>query len=372
MTSNSFNFYPRCLLFFFVTIATGISAVTHGATQWNERAKSNFSVYDKTQHVNNLGIRLYAKNENLILRFENGNSVLFKPSSSQFSHRILKNQSHNNEQLGRIETQNTSRIWHYKQNVKIEFLGSYPIAVSTDEHRVSLNYKQDKHVRANVSKLNYSPLTEEPAAIIGRMRALLAQAEQFACATENGNEQCTDPDAPLPVGFGTSQDSNELHINTRPSDCHSYFTAYPNIERGSAIEAALAHHPPYAGSQSGSHSFPVADYWNNGSVYVLISRDLTSSSYQPDLNPDGFYEQLIDDGENIQENLIHPLATDGQISQTSMGETTTLHENEAHVIYLDVVVQFGVMSEAQKDQFVRASEELLNLYGIIARLVMIP
>jgi len=107
-------------------------------------------------------------------------------------------------------------------------------------------------------------------------------------------------------------------------------------------------------------------------VYVLISRDLTSSSYQPDLNPDGFYEQLIDDGENIQENLIHPLATDGQISQTSMGETTTLHENEAQVIYLDVVVQFGVMSEAQKDQFVRASEELLNLYGIITRLVMIP
>ena len=107
-------------------------------------------------------------------------------------------------------------------------------------------------------------------------------------------------------------------------------------------------------------------------MFILISRDLTALSYDAVEHPDALYEQLMQDGENIQNNLITPLVENGQITHTELGQTTTLHFDAAQVFYLDIVVQYGVTTPAQQAMIDRATAELLDLYGIVVRIIEIP
>ena len=313
-----FNF----VLLLTVPLSTAFSATTDVAIQQIASTESTLNkTLDKdTSRI--FDVRLYAHNENLVLRYSSGKNVIFKPYFSQFPHRLLKDKVHFNDHMGIIETNNAKRSWRPNNNITIEFLGSYPITASTQAHRINLMYENAALRSISFSDEHALLAPQLLERVIERINSQLAQVEQITCP-DDSHAQCTDTNAPLPTGFNYPSDPNELHINIRPSDCHSFFTAFPSIERGTAIEEALSDHAPYLGSESGAHSFPVADYWNNGNVYVLISRDLTAATYLPELNPDGFYEQLIADGENIQENLIQVLATEGQISNTANGQSTT-------------------------------------------------
>jgi len=80
----------------------------------------------------------------------------------------------------------------------------------------------------------------------------------------------------------------------------------------------------------------------------------------------------MQDGENINNNLITPLANEGQITHTELGVTTTLYAEDSQVIYLDYVVQYGVMTPEQQAILDQATTDLLETYGIVVRIVEIP
>ena len=67
-----------------------------------------------------------------------------------------------------------------------------------------------------------------------------------------------------------------------------------------------------------------------------------------------------------------PLTNDGQITHTELDVTTTLHTSDAQLVHLDVVVQYGVMTQEQRAIFDQVSEELFASYGIVLRIIEIP
>ena len=320
----------------------------------------------------NLHFRLFTKDDNLILRLPNGHHAVFRTKPFMNKNESIHEKIYFHEMLGEIKSKLGRSVWSINDNSTIEFLGSYPIKFTSSNHpSLSFVYRQETSTSTNNREnLELLHLRSTSRDSILSIQNLLRRLEKAACPNE-GN-QCQNPDAPLPVGFGENTAQNTLQIDARPTDCYSYFTAYADIERGTEIEEALANHPPYVGSESGGHSFPIADYWNNGNVYVLISRDLTAASYDINENPEGLYNQLIQDGRNIFDNLMTPLTNDGQITHTELGVTTTLHASDVQLVHLDVVVQYGVMTQEQRAIFDQVSEELFASYGIVLRIIEIP
>jgi len=335
--------------------------------------------------------RLYANNDALILQLSNGKRAIFKPTKTNLGQRLFTGSTYENRRLGEIETQGSERFWSLPNNTVVRFVGSFPTEISiANTSNLLLTYRNGKLIDLSTRDSSSNEVSPATNSTVTVAQDLLAEAQTIACeqfdesGTENNHElasnfqseqstqPCQDPTAELPVGFTDPTSGNIIRIEARSYDCHSYFTAFPDIQRGTEIEEALAAFPPYLGSHSGGHSFPVADYWNNGSVYVIHSRDLTAASYDPLITPNGLYDQVMQDGEAINENLIQPLQINGEITHTELGVTTTLSADQAQVIYLDVVVQYGVMTESQREQLNRAAEELLELYGIVVRIIEIP
>lgn len=388
------NWEARTALIVFLT-AFSLTAKVVAAGQSTPEAK----VYEEPALSSELNaafnLRLFAKDDALVVRFPNGSNATFLPAQTTLAYRLRPDPHYDHELLGSIKTRAVTRVWSLNTTDSIEFLGSYPIKViSQGQPEVSLRYKNGT-LRA-VTSTGSSPPVDTPytsGAIVNAQRVILNAARQI-CPQANSDsedqsnetssayaatqetldepESCTSTDAPLPLGFTDPVEHPLIRVDIRPSDCQSYFSAFPSIQRGTAIEEAIGNHPPYFGSQSGAHSFPVADYWNNGNVYVLISRDLTALSYDAVLNPDALYEQLMDDGENIHDSLITPLNEIGEISHTQLGESTTLQLSDAQVFHLDIVVQYGVTTPAQHAMIERASAELLDQYGIVVRIIEIP
>lgn len=354
----------------------------------------NKSIHPNTEYVITatsypFSIRLFLHENNLVLRLPNGYDALFEKSTSRNQNQ--GNNIHHHEFLGEILTNSTERIWSIDSDFKVVFRGSYPIKYISKNHAtVSLKYRYGKLLTYTLGNTDENNSIGQKNVILS-MHKLIRNAETLSCPAELHDEQpslileesvpaqspedmasCDESGAPLPVGFGEPTNRTTLQINARPSDCNSYFTAYADIDRGTEIEEALSEHNPYLGSESGGHSFPVADYWNNGNVFVLISRDLTADSYDTSVNSDGLYDQLMQDGENIHENLIIPLSDNGEITHTELGVTTTLHASDAQVVYLDVVIQYGVMTPQQQAVIDQAATELLDTYGIVLRIIEIP
>jgi len=376
-------------------------------------------ILDTSDKENSLGvfnIRLFTHENNLVLQLSNRRQTVFYPAEA------FRGQNHNNTttnttqhvhpSLGTITSKASERTWQLPNNLSIDFTGSFPIALHLENYpSVNLHYKfvNQNHRLESIAIADQSTTISHPgkmgsiskhrvkadysAPAIAALHALLNSLEAAVCTdgtpasaakpsplltasqdTENNADQtsCQNPSSPLPVGFEEVPPPGVIRIEARPADCHSYFTAYPSIQRGTAIEQALADYPPYLGSQTGGNSFPIIDFWNNGAVNVVISRDLTATAYDAEARPNALFDQVIRDGENIHENFLTPLEEEGSVSHTELGVTSTVYPEDAQVVYLDIVVQFGVMTTAQQQQIKRAKDELLDRFGIVVRIVEIP
>jgi len=325
----------KCILRYVSATLTGVINTENDHSTAN-LGQNTESVFDT------LKIRLQRHNNGLIVKTFSGNALYFNasPASISNSARSLSNYKHSH--LGTIATSaGVMKIYRFPQEkhlVNANAIHALQPIQSIIDHVVSLSCERP-----------VSLLGQTPSELFHEIQSINANPSNIS---DDPPLTCQDTSVLPPVGFEEPSDANYIRIDLRPADCFSFFTAFPAILRGTAIEQALAQYEPYIGSQSGGNSFPVADYWHNGSVYVINSRDLT--------------------GEAIFEKLIKPLEESGAISHNELGTHTVLHAADVQQIYLDVVVQFGVMTDAQREQLSRAADELLARFGIILRILEIP
>ena len=165
-------------------------------------------------------------------------------------------------------------------------------------------------------------------------------------------------------------DSQQIDI--RPKDCRSFFDDYLNTRRGLRIESALEKSQFYNSYQNTVSSFPVIDFISNGVARVVKTRDLASDSFNNLQNDNALYEQIIRDARDVHERFFQTLDSEGSISTTVHGKTTTIRSGEINKVYLDFVVQTGMASQSQIKQIKRAKKEIYRRWGYELQLIEIP
>ncbi len=347
-------------------------------------------------HESVFNFRLYKQDSRLVLRWEDGAYSIFGQAHLTGQEENNHGTTHRHLAAGSISNSGRSNqwVWIYNHSTRVEFQGSYPTKIiftsdyKATEYPIDLRYiskssdRESKHKHSHVVEI-----TGDADAIANVQRFLQKlkleiclppkqqqeqQEQQEQQQKETVNEHCTDPSVEPPVGFEKPAADHVVRIDQRPGDCLSYFTSYPPIERGHAIEQALGLHPPYRGSESGGTFFPVADYWNQGRVYVLVSHDLTAGAFNPVQSTDGLYETLLADAEKVATRLLDPLTNGQVLADSTQAISPALVAEDAKQVFLDLVVQFGVISPAQEIAFDRAAEQILARYGITLRRIEIP
>ena len=186
---------------------------------------------------------------------------------------------------------------------------------------------------------------------------------------QDADDRCDTASNPSPPSFATSGIAGATRVDARPSSCESYFVEHVGTERGTAIEAGLVGLPHYAGYETTVRSFPVVDFVGR-ELRVVRSRDLSLPSY--DAVPDGLFDRLLRDGDDIARGLLEPLARDGLVAASEFGRTTVVLHRPERAVVLELVVRHGIASADQKGQIRRAAAELLARHGVRLRVVEIP
>lgn len=161
-------------------------------------------------------------------------------------------------------------------------------------------------------------------------------------------------------------------LDARPASCESYFVQYYGTRRGSAIESGLHRHEPYNGMQSTIRTFPIIDFIDDSTLYVIHSRDLGNRTFNSPSRPNALFDQLMDDGEDIQTRFVDVLLEQGSISASERGQTTTITVDQLRPITLQLVIRDGMASADHWAQIELAQEQLMRLYGITLEVVIIP
>ena len=185
----------------------------------------------------------------------------------------------------------------------------------------------------------------------------------------DAEDRCDTASNPPPPSFTTSGVPGATRVDARPASCESYFVEHVGTERGTEIEAGLVGLPHYAGYDATVRSFPVVDFVGR-ELRVVRSRDLSLPSY--DAVPDGLFDRLLRDGDDIVRGLLEPLARDGLVAASESGRTTVVLHRPERAVVLELVVRHGIASADQKGQIRRAAAELLARHGIRLRVVEIP
>lgn len=343
-----------------------------------------------------LNYQLFVQGNHLVLRWQDGAHAIFSKISADGPIEAEPIHEYANLAAGMISAkeQGSRRVWTYNTSLSIEFQGSFPVKLlytpphSASKYVLELRYEKNRTDRQSREPRFSAVEILGNAMAIQNVQLILETIKTNVCITQQEQEQeqesesesesepvtdqCTNPTTEPPVGFDQPTEHHVIRIDQRPGDCLSYFTSYPPIERGHAIEEAMALHPPYRGSESGGPFFPVADYWSGGRVYVLVSHDLTANSFTASENAQGLYETLIADAEKVATRLLNPLSNGQALPESTQNNHPMVMTKDAELLYLDVVVQFGVMSPAQALSFQRAAEYILDQYGITLRRIEIP
>ena len=147
---------------------------------------------------------------------------------------------------------------------------------------------------------------------------------------------------------------------------------YYGTQRGFAIEAGLTHYDPYSQMQSTLRTFPIVDFIAEDTFYVVQSRDLASPSFNSTSNVDALLDQLLEDGQDIQDRFVDALESDGSIQASELGESTTITLEQIRPITLQLVIRDGIASPSHWQQIREAENLLQERYGIQLEVVVIP
>ena len=185
----------------------------------------------------------------------------------------------------------------------------------------------------------------------------------------DSDDRCDSASSPPPPSFATVGIVGATRVDARPASCESYFVEHLGTERGTEIEAGLVGLPHYVGYDTTVRSFPVVDFVGR-ELRVVRSRDLSLPSY--DAVPDGLFDRLLRDGDDIARGLLEPLARDGLVAASESGRTTVVLHQPKRAVVLELVVRHGIASADQRRQIRRAAAELLARHGVRLRVVEIP
>lgn len=183
---------------------------------------------------------------------------------------------------------------------------------------------------------------------------------------------------PLPVNersqaFNTKPITiDAIQLDIRPENCQSFFDDYLHTRRGLRIESALNLSQHYERYSATVVNFPVVDFYSNGEIRVVKSRDLSSDSFVGDANKNGLYDQLIKDANSINEDFLKKFETETVITASSSNATTSLVKTDVRVITLDVIIQTGIASEIQIEQIKKAKQDMKDRWGFNLQVIEIP
>ncbi len=163
-----------------------------------------------------------------------------------------------------------------------------------------------------------------------------------------------------------------LQIDIRPENCGSFFDDYLHTRRGLRIESALETSDFYGSYNTTVSVFPIVDFYANGLVRVVKTRDLTAESFAKDSKGDALYKQIIDDAKEIKKRLIANLQNAHSLIASSDGSTTIITADDVKNVVLDVVVQAGMATASHIEQLKRAAIELKTQWGFELKIIEIP
>ncbi|MBX2838520.1 MAG: hypothetical protein KTR35_16800 [Gammaproteobacteria bacterium] len=261
-------------------------------------------------------------------------------------------------------------LWNYKTNQIVTKSSRQPRIWSIPmDRRIFCAYGEHNFNALNLEHTDTpsdqpkDPLTPEQLLELFNTDSDSSSEETGLCDTEANPPPANFTDlTPIP---------NSIPLDIRPASCESYFTQFSNIQRGQQIEIGFGLHEYHSDALATVQNFPVIDFIEGTTAIALISRDLGSASYN-DASNTALYEQLIEDGEKIFDDFLEPLRTEGSVSSTSGGDSTTIEADTVQETVLELVVQAGSASDAQIAQIEQASETLAANWGIIIRVIEIP
>jgi len=200
-----------------------------------------------------------------------------------------------------------------------------------------------------------------------------SDASQTLCVPDETEADACDTQAsPAPSDFQTLSDiPNAIRIDIRPASCESYFTDYYGTQRGTQIEDALGNHPRYAELDHAVRSFPIVDFYEDGEIRVVRSRDLASTTLSSERG-EPLYNRLIRDGADIQRRLFDVIAENGSITVQENGSTTSISGEEIEDVILEVVVRYDLATPAQIVQIENARQKLLEQFDVVLQIIEIP
>ena len=191
--------------------------------------------------------------------------------------------------------------------------------------------------------------------------------------TELAATVCDTQQSPLSEHFFVQSNiPNAIQLDARPNSCRSYFVEFYGTDRGTQIELGFSQLDRYANTLSTVRSFPIVDFYHDGIAQIIISRDLSSPTYNNANNPDALFDRLLQDGHNIEDRLLGPLSENGSITVNELGQSTTLTSDQIDQLYLELVIQQGMASASHIDQILRAKEDLFERWRINLRIIEIP
>jgi len=161
-------------------------------------------------------------------------------------------------------------------------------------------------------------------------------------------------------------------LDARPASCQSYFVQYYGTDRGFAIESGLLLHAPYNSMRPTLRTFPIIDFVDEKSLYVVNSRDLGNRTFNSPTRPNALLDQLLKDGEDIQTRFLDVLQTQGSITASELGQSTTVSADDVRPVTLQLIIRDGMASPSHWQQIATAREELQRSYGVTLEVVIIP
>lgn len=260
---------------------------------------------------------------------------------------------------------------------KYDQLGSLTSSKVTEDGKTVYHVIPDKEIdESNFSCIAVLPEPEvapspienqNPASINTGENSETNESECTSSENRDSSAQSLNRPTSQPSGFSIP---GSLSLDLRPEECNSYFDFRSPIARGSAIEDAIALHDRYATATPTVQWFPSIDFTLDNTAIVQVSRDLTSATYTN--NPDILFRLLLQEADNLRENFIEPLETEGFVTANESAESTTIHRSDIDGYRIELIVQSGRMTALQATAIARAAQDLRDNHGITLQVIEIP
>ncbi len=299
-----------------------------------------------------------------VLFDEWGNRLVFDPVTGGDFHARQANS-------GTLETTDTGHTWTNKHGVRYHFFGSYPTQITyPDGQQLTLRYRGAQLLSISDDNRNRIAFHYQQNQL---SRVALPDGSMVDYPRKSCDEFQCDTQANPIAGFNATASSALIDwVDARPASCQSYFVDYSGTERGTQIETGLQTLAPYSNMTATVRSFPIVDFINGHELIVVRSRDLGSPSFNAPAQPNALLHRLLRDGRDIQHFFLDPLAAQGFISSSELGNSTRIESHPDQTLTLQLLIRQHMASPSHWRQIEQARRQLHATHGIRLKVVIIP